>query len=165
MNFQGWSQRLRIRLEKGFFTSIVGLTLLGIVFAVVLTTAGVYTYYYIKYSRMIDARLSGRVLQNTTQLFSAPQQISVGEVWTAGEMTTYLTKVGYRPVRDDNSLGQFVVQGNTVEIRPSKLSYFAATNGLSVQFAGKTIKSIRPLGGGTRFRKRRNRAGADHQSF
>jgi penicillin-binding protein 1B len=151
MNFQGWSQRLRIRLQKGFFTSIVGLTLLGIVFAAVLTTAGVYTYYYIKYSRMIDARLSGRVLQNTTQLFSAPQQISVGEVWTEGEMTTYLTKVGYRPVRDDNSLGQYVVQGNTVEIRPSKLSYFAATNGLSVQFVGKTIKSIRPLSGGTDF--------------
>src|ERR1700733_8817949 len=151
MDFKGWSQRLRIRLEKGFFTSIVGLTLLGIVFAIILTTAGVYTYYYIKYSRMIDARLSGRVLQNTTQLFSAPQQISVGEVWTEGEMTTYLTKVGYRPVRDDNSLGQYVVQGNTVEIRPSKLSYFSATNGLSVQFAGKTIKSIRSLGGGTDF--------------
>src|ERR1700733_3317619 len=151
MDFKGWSQRLRIRLEKGFFTSIVGLTLLGIVFAIILTTAGVYTYYYIKYSRMIDARLSGRVLQNTTQLFSAPQQISVGEVWTEGEMTTYLTKVGYRPVRDDNSLGQYVVQGNTVEIRPSKLSYFAATNGLSVQFVGKTIKSIRPLSGGTDF--------------
>src|SRR3984885_13054121 len=151
MNFRGWSQSLRIRLQKGFFTSILGLTLLGIVFAVVLTTAGVYTYYYVKYSRMIDARLSGRVLQNTTQLFSAPQQISVGEVWTAGEMTTYLTKVGYRPVRDDNSMGQFELQGNTVEIRPSKLSYFSSTNGLSVQFAGKTIKSIRPVGGGTDF--------------
>src|ERR1700724_1915416 len=151
MNFRGWSQRLRIRLEKGFFTSIVGLTLLGIVFAVILTTAGIYTYYYIKYSRMIDARLSGRVLQNTTQLFSAPQQISVGEVWSEGEMTTYLTKVGYRPVQDDNSLGQFVIQGNTVEILPSKLSYFAGTNGLSVQFAGKTIKSIRPLSGGADF--------------
>src|ERR1700682_5013394 len=151
MNFQGWSQRLRIRLQKGFFTSIVGLTFLGIVFAAILTFAGVYTYYYIKYSRMIDARLSGRVLQNTTQLFSAPQQISVGEVWTEGEMTTYLTKVGYRPVRDENSLGHNVVLGNTVEIRPSKLSYFAATNGLSVQFVGKTIKSIRPLSGGTDF--------------
>ena len=72
MSFKDWSQRLRIRLQKGFFTSIVGLTLLGIVFAVVLTTAGIYTYYYVKYSRMIDARLSGRVLQNTTQLFPRP---------------------------------------------------------------------------------------------
>src|ERR1700688_2281257 len=105
-NFKGWSQRLRIRLEKGFFTSIVGLTLLGIVFAVILTTAGVYTYYYIKYSRMIDARLSARVLQQTTQLFSAPQQISVGEVGTEGEMTAYLTKVACRPVQAPSSLGQ-----------------------------------------------------------
>src|SRR6202023_3232825 len=100
---------------------------------------------------MHDPPLSGRGLQNTPPLFSAPRQISVGEPWTSGEMATYLTKVGYRPARDDNSLGQFVVQGNTVEIRPSKYSYFAATNSLSVQFAGKTIKSIRPLGGGTDF--------------
>jgi penicillin-binding protein 1B len=149
MNFKGWSHRLRIRIKKGFFTSIIGLTLLGIVFAVVLTTAGIYTSYYVKYSRMIDARLSGRVLQNTTQLFSAPQHISTGQVWTAEEMTTYLTRVGYRPQRDDNSMGQFTVQGNTVDIRPSKFSYFASTNALTVQFAGRSIKSIRPLAGGT----------------
>ena len=137
MDLHAWSQRLRIRIQKGFFTSILGLTLLGVVFAIVLTTAGIYTYYYVKYSRMIDARLSGRVLQNTTQLFSAPQSIAVGQVWSADELTTYLTKVGYRPARDDNSMGQFMVQGSTVEIRPSKYSYFAGTNGLTVQFAGK----------------------------
>jgi penicillin-binding protein 1B len=148
MKFQSWSHRLRIRIQKGFFTSIVGLTILGIVFAVVLTTAGIYTYYYVKYSRMIEARLSGKVLQNTTQLFSAPQHIATGQVWNAEEMTTYLTRVGYRPQRDDSSLGQFTVQGNTVDIRPSKLSYFAGTNALSVQFAGKAIRSIRPLAGG-----------------
>jgi penicillin-binding protein 1B len=149
MNLQAWSQRLRIRIQKGFFTSILGLTLLGVVFALVLTTAGIYTYYYVKYSKMIDARLSGRVLQNTTQIFSAPQHISEGEVWTADELTTYLTRVGYRPSKDDNSLGQFTVQGETVDIRPSKYSYFGGTNALSVQFGGKSIKAIRPLGGGT----------------
>jgi len=148
MSFRDWSQRLRIRLQKGFFTSILGLTLLGIVFAVVLTTAGIYTYYYIKYSKMIDARLSGRVLQNTTQLFSAPQHIATGQPWTIEEMTTYLTKVGYRPERDDNSMGQFTVQGSTIDIRPSKYSYFSGTNGLAIQFAGKTIRNIRPLAGG-----------------
>src|ERR1700694_5427141 len=113
MDLKAWSQHLRIRIQKGFFTSIIGLTLLGIVFAVLLTTAGIYTYYYVKYSRMIEARLAGRVLQNTTQLFSTPQHIATGQVWTAEELTTYLTRVGYRPQRDANSLGQFTVQGNT----------------------------------------------------
>ena len=149
MDFRNWSHRLRIRIQRGFFTSILGLTILGVVFAIILTTAGIYTYHYVKYSRMIDARLSGRVLQNTTQLFSAPQSIATGEVWTAGEMVAYLTRVGYRPVKDDNAMGQFTEQGDTVDIRPSKYSYFSATNALSVQFDGKKIKSIRALAGGS----------------
>ena len=139
---------MRIRIRKGFFTSALGLTILGIVFAIFLTSGGIFTYYYIKYSRMIDARLSGKVLQNTTQIFSAPEYISTGQVWSAEELTTYLTRIGYRPEADDNSMGQYTVQGNTVDIRPSKLSYFGGSNALAVQFSGKSIRAIRPLSGG-----------------
>ncbi|HMD06849.1 MAG TPA: PBP1A family penicillin-binding protein [Candidatus Acidoferrum sp.] len=140
---------MRIRIGKGFFTSKLGLTFLGIVFAIFLTSGGIFTYYYIKYSRMIDARLSGKVLQNTTQIFSAPEYISTGQAWSAEDLTTYLTRIGYRPEADDNSLGQYTVQGNTVDIRPSKLSYFGGSNALAVQFSGKSIRSIRPLSGGS----------------
>ena len=139
---------MRIRIEKGFWTSIWGLTILGVVAAIFLTWGGIFTYYYVKYSRMINARLSGHVLQNTTQIFSAPQRIADGETLSPDELAAYLQRVGYRPERDDNSLGQYIVQGSTVDIRPSKLSYFAGSNDLAVQFAGKTIKSIRPITGG-----------------
>jgi penicillin-binding protein 1B len=139
---------LRIRIEKGFWTSIFGLTVLGVALAVSLTWGGIFTYYYVKYSRLINARLSGHVLQNTTQIFSAPERIADGQAWTAGELATYLQRVGYRPEKDDYSLGQYTLQGNSVDIRPSKLSYFAGSNALTVQFSGKTIRSIRPLGGG-----------------
>src|SRR5271165_1770037 len=97
---------------------------------------------------MIDLRLTGKVLQNTTQIFSAPEYISTGQAWTAEDLTTYLTRIGYRPEADDNSLGQYTVQGNTVDIRPSKLSYFGGSNALAVQFSGRSIRSIRPLSGG-----------------
>ena len=110
---------MRIRIEKGFWTSIVGLTVLGVTFAIFLTWISFVTYFYVKYSRMIDARLSGRLLQNTTQIFSAPQRIADGEVWSAEELATYLTKVGYRTEKDDNSLGQFTVRGDSVDIAPS----------------------------------------------
>lgn len=139
---------MRIRIGKGFFTSKIGLTILGIVFACFLVAGGIFTYYYIKYSRMIDARLSGKVFQNTTQIFSAPEYISVGQTWSAEDLTTYLTRIGYRPEVDDNALGQYTVQGNTVDIRPSKLSYFGGSNALAVQFSGKSIRAIRPLSGG-----------------
>jgi penicillin-binding protein 1B len=139
---------LRIRIQKGFFTSVVGLTILGIIAAAFLTAASIFTYYYIKYSRMIDARLSGHVLQNTTQIFSAPEHISVGQAWTSQDLVTYLTRVGYRPESDSGALGQFKVQGNTVDVRPSKLSYFGGANALAVQFGAKSVRSIRPLSGG-----------------
>jgi penicillin-binding protein 1B len=139
---------LRIRIEKGFWTSIYGLTILGVVCAIFLTLGGIFTYYYVKYSRMINARLAGHVLQNTTQIFSAPEHIAPGQAMTADELATYLQRVGYRPEKDDNSLGQYTRQGNTVDVRPSRFSYFAGTNALDVQFSGKTIRSIRPLGGG-----------------
>jgi penicillin-binding protein 1B len=142
------SALLRIRIQKGFFTSIIGLTILGIIAAVFLTAASVFTYYYIKYSRMIDARLSGHVLQNTTQIFSAPEHISVGQAWTPQDLTTYLTRVGYRTQDDPSATGQFKVDGSTVDVRPSKLSYFAGANALSVQFGARSIRTIRPLSGG-----------------
>src|SRR6202030_805763 len=44
--------------------------------------------------------------------------------------------------------GQFTVQANTVDIRPSKYSYFAGNNALAVQFRGRSIRSIKPLAGG-----------------
>ena len=139
---------MRIRIGKGFFTSKWGLTLLGIVFAGFLVFGGIFFYYHVKYSRMIDVRLSGKELQNTTAIYSAPESISVGQAWTQDDLVGYLTRVGYRPEEDENSLGEYTVQGSTVDIRPSKLSYFGGSNALAVQFAGKQIRSIRPLSGG-----------------
>ena len=139
---------MRIRILKGFFTSKWGLTLLAVVFAAILTSASVFTYYYVKYSRLIDTRLTGRVFQNTTQIFSAPETISVGQTWTPDDLITYLTRVGYRPEADPSALGQYTVEKNTVDIRPSKLSYFGGSNALAVQFGERGIRGIRPLSGG-----------------
>jgi penicillin-binding protein 1B len=139
---------VRIRILKGFWTSGLGLTILGIIFAIFLTSVGVFAYFYSKYSRMIDARLSGHVLQNTTQIFSAPEHISVGEAISPEELTGYLQRAGYRPKADENALGQYTIQQDSVDIRPSKLSYFVGGNSLAVQFTGKIIRAIRPLGGG-----------------
>ena len=123
---------MRIRILKGFWTSGLGLTILGVVFAVFLTAGGLFTYYYMKYSRMIDARLSGHVLQNTTQIFSAPEHISVGQSISPEELTGYLQRAGYRPESDQNALGQYTIQRASVDIRPSKLSYFVGGNALDV---------------------------------
>src|SRR6266851_1103230 len=86
------SPSVRIRVLKGFWTSRLGLAVLGVALAIVLATAGLFTYFYSKYSRMIDARLSGHVLQNTTQIFSAAEHISVGQAISPEELTNYLQR-------------------------------------------------------------------------
>src|SRR5437868_5130449 len=101
-----------------------------------------------KYGRMIDARLSGHILQSTTQIFSAPEHISVGQALSTQELTAYLQRAGYRAETDEDALGQYTIQRTSVDIRPSKLSYFVGGNALDVQFTGKAIRAIRPLGGG-----------------
>ena len=140
---------MQIRVQRGFFTSTIGLTILAILFGTFVIAGGIFTYFYSMYSRMIDARLSGNILQNTTQIFSAPEHISAAEAWGPDDLTDYLTRVGYRPEADPSALGQYTVQGNIVDIRPSKLSYFGGKNALAVQFRGKSIRSIRPLEGGS----------------
>ncbi len=139
---------MQIRVQKGFWTSTIGLGVLGFLLLCALVAGGVFTGYYFKYSRMIDQRLSGNVLQNTTQIFSAPFHIAPGESMSAEELAAYLLRAGYRTKNEDGALGQYTSRGGTVDIRPSKLSYFDGGNTLEVKFAGKTISSIRPLGGG-----------------
>ena len=139
---------MRLRIQKGFWTSAFGLALLGVVALCFLAAASVFTFYYVKYSRMIDARLSGHVLQNTTQIFSAPEHISDGQAWGMDDLVMYLQRTGYRPDTDDSSLGTYTTNGNALDIRPSKLSYFNGGNALAVQFNGRVIRSIRPLSGG-----------------
>src|SRR5437879_13788692 len=74
--------------------------------------------------------------------------MSPGQAWDPDDWTTYLARVGYRTLQDENAIGQFTLRENTVDIRPSKLSYFAGGNALAVQFRGKSIRSIKPLAGG-----------------
>ena len=140
---------MRFRLQKGFWTSAFGLGLLAFVAFCFLVAAGIFTFYYVKYARMIDARLSGHILQNTTQIFSSPERISDGQAWGSDDLVMYLQRAGYRPEADDQALGQYTVQGNVVDVRPSKLSYFGGANALAVQFNGRVIRANRPLAGGS----------------
>ncbi len=67
---------MRIRFKKEFFTSITGLTILGVLFAFILTTVGIYTWYYVKYSKMIEARLVRPGLAEHYASFFPPRNTS-----------------------------------------------------------------------------------------
>ncbi len=139
---------VRIRLIHGFWTSRFGLFLLGATALTFLTGASVFTYYYVRFSRMIDARLSGQSVQTTSRVYTAPRQIVTGQPLAASELASYLQRVGYTEAVVPGAPGQYRLSNTALEIRPSEASYFGSAAALRVEFAGRQISHIRSLKNG-----------------
>jgi penicillin-binding protein 1B len=139
---------LQIRIARGFFSSAIGLSLLGGALAVLLAVTGVFTYYYVHFGREIDQRLSGQIYQNTSRVYSAPGHIFVGESMRPADLSSYLLGAGYQESASAGSPGEFHVSNSTVEIHPSADSYFRGSNALRVNFSGPEIAHITEISDG-----------------
>ena len=137
---------MRIRFARGFWTSRLGLVILGLLGAALFAGAGVFTYYYVIYGRMIEQRLSGHALQTTARIFTVPGRIFVGQTLTANDLAGYLQRAGYTETVTEGAPGRYIVNGNVVEIHPASESYFATR---SRTISSRLIRS--------NFRKRRSR--------
>ena len=136
---------MRIRLSRGFWTSRPGIFLLGCGLLLLLAGASVFAYFYVTYSRMIDARLSGQVFGNTSQVYSAPRRIYVGEPIREGELTAYLADAGYNEGSRESGRGEYTASGSSLSIHPAEGSYFGGANALRVSFEGGRISRINSL--------------------
>jgi penicillin-binding protein 1B len=140
---------LRIRIERGFWTSRVGLAVLGSALLLLLVATSVFAYYYIQFGKLINQRLTGQVYQNTSRVFSGPGHIYTGETMRSGDLATYLLRAGYQEGEVDGAPGEFKLKGSTVEIHPSRDSFFQGGNALRVDFSGGTISRILQLSDNT----------------
>jgi penicillin-binding protein 1B len=112
--------------------------------------AGAISFYLHRFSGMIDARLSGKFPQSESRIFAAPKRISVGEAITLSQLSSYLQNAGYSTVQSAEATGQMVVNGASMDIRPSANSYFDGKNALRVDFAHERIAQLRFLDSGDR---------------
>ena len=133
---------MRIRIARGFWTSRFGMALAGATLAVLICAAVILAYFYIQFDRLIAARLTGQVFQNTSRIYSAPGHIFTGESLRSGDLASYLLRAGYQEGAVAGAPGQFHVSGSRVEILPSADSYFQEHNALRVDFSGTQISRI-----------------------
>jgi penicillin-binding protein 1B len=139
---------LRIRIGRGFWGSRFGLVLLGTFVFLLLAVAGIGTYYWISFGRMIDLRLSGHIQQTTARIYAAPQRIYTGEPLSLADMANHLQRAGYSELDVSGTPGRYILHGNEIEIRPSSESYFGTKNRLVVDFSGAEIQKIRSMDNG-----------------
>jgi penicillin-binding protein 1B len=133
---------LRIRIARGFWTSKLGISLLGTAVLLFIASTAVFAYYCVEYSRMIDARLSGQVFASTSRVYAAPRRLLVGESFSPGELTASLERAGYQEKDVPGAPGRFSVAGSGVSIRPSSQSFFGGSNSIRVEFSGNSIVGI-----------------------
>ena len=109
---------MRLRIHRGFFLSGLGLALLATFLGVFLIAAGIFTYYWITYGRMIDQRMAGHMYQTSARVFSAPDRVFDGETLSAAELVRQLQHDGYNERKVDGAPGWYSIDGGVVEIHP-----------------------------------------------
>ena len=139
---------MRIRKGRSGFASWLGLAFAGAVVVLLIVVAGVATYYWVSYGRMIDERLSGHIQQTTARIYAAPMRISTGEKMTVADLSDHLQRAGYSELDVTGTPGRYILHGNEIEIRPSSESYFGGKNRIIVSFSGGAIQKIRSMDSG-----------------
>ena len=85
---------------------------------------GTFTYYYVRFARLIDARLSGDVFANASLVFAAPTEVKVGQPGSAAEFASRLRKALYAEEKGGSEVGTYKLIGNRLEVYPGRLSFF-----------------------------------------
>lgn len=87
----------------------------------------IFGYYYFKYQKVVDARLSGPIFANTAQIYAAPRQVRPKQKYSIDEIATDLRNAGYTRASDTHPspLGTFRVDEDSIHIQPGPQSYHA----------------------------------------
>jgi len=107
----------------------------------------VFTYYYVKYSRLIEAKLAQGPFANTSMLFAAPRTVAVGDIATPQEISIELRHSGYNE-SSKNRMGYFQIKPDEIDIYPGPDSYFRRDDGV-VKFKGEKVSRIISLADNT----------------
>ena len=114
--------KLQRTLFARFLLSPVGKSCL-LVFALLLTTGmGTFTYFYVKYARIIDERLRSGVFSNTSLIYAAPRPLALGDDARGAEIAAYLRRCNYTESNTSRA-GWYRLRPDAIEINPGPDAY------------------------------------------
>jgi penicillin-binding protein 1B len=113
-----------------------------VVFLVLSTTGGVFfTYYYVKFGRMIDQRFKGPVFGNSARIYAISHPIQVGEKIEPKEIATQLRHASYSDKDGKSPMGSYRLFEGGIEIKPGPDSYHSPESAIIRVREGK-VESI-----------------------
>ncbi len=124
-------------------------SLLGSGLLLFIAGTAVFVYFYVRFSRLIDARLSGEVFDNASLVYAAPSVVRVGQPGNAQAIAARLRRAMYAENRENSAIGIYRLAGDRLEIHPGPGSYFAGEpsghSRVALQFREGHVASITPL--------------------
>jgi penicillin-binding protein 1B len=108
---------------------------------------GTFAYFWLRYERMIDRRMSGQIFENSARIYARPSLVSVGEGITADEIGGELRRSGYNEEgRGAPSLiGNYRITDDGIEITPAAESYHSQ-DGAHIVISGSKVVRISGTG-------------------
>ena len=82
-----------------------------------------FSYYYIKYDRIIEKRFRSPVFANAAKIYALPKTVRAGEQIEVKEIATDLERAGYSAKEGQSTLGSFRLLKDGIEITPGQESY------------------------------------------
>jgi len=109
-----------------------------------LVVIGFFSYFYVKYDRIIERRFSGQVFSSAARIYAQPETVRVGEKIDLKEIAAQLKRAGYTE-GGSSPLGTYRMQREAIEINPGPESYHSPdsarlhiSEGKVESIAGKT---------------------------
>ena len=127
---------------NGLLTSDPLLKAALIVFLVLsISAGGVFTYYYVKFGRMIDQRFKGPVFGDSARIYAIPHAVQVGEKIDTKEIATELRRTGYTDQSGKSPMGSYRLLEGGIEIKPGPDSYHSQESAI-IRVRGGKVDSI-----------------------
>ena len=107
---------------------------------------GAFTYYYVKFGRVIDERFKGQVFSNSARVYAIPETVRVGQKLDAKEVAAELRRAGYSDRNGQSGMGSYRLSSDGIEVSPGPDSYHSPEPALIRLRAGK-VESIKGKSG------------------
>jgi len=106
-----------------------------------ITITAVFSFFYVKYDRIIEGKFRGQIFSNSAKIYSIPQAVRVGEKIEAREIAAQLRRAGYSERDGQSPLGSFHLFTGGIDVKPGPESYHSPEPA-RIQFANGKISGI-----------------------
>src|SRR5258708_37161521 len=96
---------------------IVRIALLGFL-SLSLLVVGFFTYWYVKYDRIIEQRFRGPVFASSAKIFASPRVVKIGSKFTISEISSELRHAGYSEKDGESQLRSYHPHRGSIQVLP-----------------------------------------------